>query len=433
MVSAIQTAGSAYLARQTAWPVAVSQLDTGTSSPSAQTDATVSLATTTTSPVTYNAAGTLDTGSTTVNQSTATQTSVATTDTDANAARIIAENSAALDKALADSLAKQQLINTGVIAAELAATAAALALADASKASAADRLETSRQTETARQATASNNARMLNELLSAGINQANAATIVNPGLGTIAKTVGAATLESLTSTLPSGTEEASTATSATPGNIAAASNATASRLNSTTGGASSLVDNSKFGTVVPEVTSAAQNSADTNRVAANLASVAATSTRSPTATAVLSSPAPSFRSTQEVSTALASTTPGTTANVLAASNPTTNSLGSTSEVTNSLTSNHVIDSAVQAVFTVAQNPAYANLVAGNYISVAAASAQSPTVAAPPIMLEEIKPAIAIPAIAALSLLGTQYGRNGNSASGYRLRAASPNIQVRPSR
>lgn len=154
---------------------------------------------------------------------------------------------------------------------------------------------------------------------------------------------------------------------------------------------------------------------------------------SPTATALLSSPAPSFRSTQEVSTALTSTTPGTTTNVLAASNTTTNSLGSTSEIANSLTSNHVIDSAVQAVFTVAQNPAYANLVAGNYISVAAASAQSPTVAAPPIMLEEIKPAIAIPAIAALSLLGTQYGRNGNSASGYRLRAASPNIQVRASR
>lgn len=93
----------------------------------------------------------------------------------------------------------------------------------------------------------------------------------------------------------------------------------------------------------------------------------------------------------------------------------------TAEVVNMLISSSQIDSGVQAVATVTQNPAYANMVAGNYVSLAASSAQSPSVITTPIKLEEIKPAIAISAISALSPLGAQSGRDGNPPSGYRQR------------
>jgi len=133
------------------------------------------------------------------------------------------------------------------------------------------------------------------------------------------------------------------------------------------------------------------------------------------------------------STAVVSATPATTANVVAASNTTTNSLGSTAEVANSPVVNPVVDADVQAVTTVGQNPAYANLVAGNYVRMAASSAQSPSVTAPPMRLEDIKPVISIPAITALSQLGAQYGRDGNPAWGNRQRAAIFNAQARPAR
>jgi hypothetical protein len=83
--------------------------------------------------------------------------------------------------------------------------------------------------------------------------------------------------------------------------------------------------------------------------------------------------------------------------------------------------NLVIDPAAQAITTVAQNPAYANLVAGNYFSMAATSTQSPSIAPTPMRLVGIKPVIAIPAIAALGQLGAQSGRDGNSASDYGFR------------
>jgi hypothetical protein len=124
------------------------------------------------------------------------------------------------------------------------------------------------------------------------------------------------------------------------------------------------------------------------------------------------------------------TTPATATNVVAATNATTNSLSSTAEVANLPVVNPQIDSGVQAVTTIAQNPAYANLVAGNYVSMAATSAQSPSVAGTPTRLEDIKPVIAIPAITALSQLGAHSGRDGNPASGYRQRGGISNTQLR---
>lgn len=119
------------------------------------------------------------------------------------------------------------------------------------------------------------------------------------------------------------------------------------------------------------------------------------------------------------------TVAATTTNVVVASDTTspanTANTSNTAEVVNMLISSSQIDSGVQAVATVTQNPAYANMVAGNYVSLAASSAQSPSVITTPIKLEEIKPAIAISAISALSPLGAQSGRDGNPPSGYRQR------------
>jgi len=131
--------------------------------------------------------------------------------------------------------------------------------------------------------------------------------------------------------------------------------------------------------------------------------------------------------------AVTNTTPATTASVVSTSNTITNNLSSTSKVANSLVGNPAFDSVVHAVTTAAQNPAYANLVAQNYASVAASSVQSPSVTAPPMRLEDIKLVISIPAITALSQLGAQYGRDGNPAWGNRQRAAIFNAQARPAR
>ena len=97
--------------------------------------------------------------------------------------------------------------------------------------------------------------------------------------------------------------------------------------------------------------------------------------------------------------------------------------GSTPEVASLPLSNLTLDSGKQAIATVTQNPAYANLIAGHYTSLAASSVQSPFMAAIPIRIEEIKPTIAIPAVNSLSQLGGQSGREGNQGLAYRQRRA----------
>ncbi|UCV06466.1 hypothetical protein [Dechloromonas denitrificans] len=114
--------------------------------------------------------------------------------------------------------------------------------------------------------------------------------------------------------------------------------------------------------------------------------------------------------------------PATTASPLVAGN-TTVTPGNSSEVANLPVSNPVTDSRSQAIVTVAQNPAYANLIAGYYKGIATSSAQSPSVAIIPIRAEEIKPPIAILPIDSQAQLGGQSGRDGNSGLGYRQRRA----------
>lgn len=123
------------------------------------------------------------------------------------------------------------------------------------------------------------------------------------------------------------------------------------------------------------------------------------------------------------------TVAATTTNVVAASNTTspatTVSSRNAAEVVNAPIRNSRIDSGAQAFATVAQNPAYANLVAGHFASLAASATQSPAVMTTPNRLEEIKPVIAISAISALTALGAQSGRDGNPAFGFRQRRANP--------
>jgi len=478
MVSAIQTVASASIASQIVRPAAVSQPANQANSQLVLPSTTVSLGTNTAAPVTYTASGLLDTGgasgSATVNQPISTQASVVITDTTQNAAsiklaadleaRTIAENLAVLDNALADSLANQLLVNTRAAAAALAATAAA----DASQAGIAERVETSRQIEIARQAIATNSARTLDELSAARLNQSNTENVVNASQNAVVQTDSTATIPLLTPQPQPITNESSAVTNTTPAttaNVAAASNTTTNNLSSASEVANSLVGNPTFDSVVQAVTTAAQNPA----------SVVASSVLSPSVTATPITPEEATAAfaissitdlTQQVtttpvtttsndnvvkadsaatlplltplpqpvtneSTAVVSATPATTANVVAASNTTTNSLGSTAEVANSPVVNPVVDADVQAVTTVGQNPAYANLVAGNYVRMAASSAQSPSVTAAPVRLEDIKPVIAIPSITEITQLGAQYRRDGNPGSGYRQRAASSNAQVRP--
>ena len=312
MISAIQTVSSVSMASQVVRLAAVLQAanppNTGLVLPST----TVSLDTTTATPVIYNATGVFDTeyssGSTSTNQSLAIQATGAAADaatsaqaTAALTASSIAENSAVLDEALADALAKRLLNNATATAAGLASTAANL-------------LQTNREA-------------------------ASAENGIEPSRNEVAKTDASAALPSVPSSLPSMTEN---------------------YIGST------------------------------------------------------------------------STTPTTTPNIVAAVNTTMNTPSSTPEVLNLPAGSLPIDSAVQALSTVAQNPAYANLVAVNYVGMANSSAQSPLMLAASKPLEEIKPVIAISAIAAPTQLGAQSGRDGNPALGYRQRNALSNGQVRPS-
>ena len=432
MVSAIQTVASASIASQIVGQAAVSQPASQTSSLLVLPSTTVSLGTTTV-PITYSASGLLDmgssSGSATLDQSIPTQASVVAADSAQNAANIqlaadleastIAENLAILDKALADSLARQLLANTKENATALDAKVAA----NTAQAGTVQAIETSRQIELARQAVATSSARTLDEILAARVNQSSAITNTTP---------------------------------AAMATAVAASNTTTDNLGSTSEVANFLVANPAFDAVVQAVTVAAQNPAYANLVAQNYASVAASSPLNPSVTVPPITPDEATAAfaissvtdlAQPVSTtskqnviktdgattlplltpqplpitnepaAVTSITPATTTSVAVASNTATSSLGNNAEIANSPVVNPVIDPVAQAVTTVAQNPAYANLVAGNYVSMAASSTLSPSVVPAPIRLVEIKPVIAIPAISALGQLGAQSGRDGNSASG----------------
>jgi hypothetical protein len=485
MISAIQTVPSAYIASQIVRQAAVSQAANEARSLLVLPSTTVSLGMTTATPVTYNASGVLDTGNSgataTVNQSISTQASVVTTDTTQDSASIklaadleastIAENLAVLDKALDDALANQLLVNNRAAA----AARAAMAAADASQAGIAERIESSRQIESARQETATNSTRTLAELLAATLNESNTVNVVNASQKAVVPTDSTAALPSAAPLLQPTTKESGAVTNTIPATTSrniAVSNTTTNDLNSTSDVANSLVENAAFDSAVQAVIADARNPAYANQVAQNYASVAAPSPLSPSVTATPITPeeaAVAFAIssvtdlTQAVTTTsndnvvktdnaatlplvtpqpqpititfatVASTTPATTTNVVAASNTATNSITSTAEVVNSPVVYPVVDSAVQAVTTVAQDPAYANLVAGNYVRMAASSAQSPSVTVSPMRLEEIKPVIAIRSVTALTRLDAQNEGNGNPSSGFRQRAAISNAQVRQAR
>ena len=321
MVNAIQTIPSAYIASQIISVATASLRASLAQSLQNLASTTVSLGSTY-EPLTYSTTGLFDSVnsslSTAFNQLSSTVVSVATADGAADEANrklaatleavTLAENSSALDKALAKSVTEQLLIN-------------ALAIA-------ANSSEISKLTEIAQQSSATNSAEILDELLAASISQPNTETAATISEEPVSTTDSVATLPLLTPTTQSVTIEPGTVTTSTP---------------------------------------------------------------------------------------------ATAANVVATSSTTTNSPSAISEVVNTPARNTTTDSAMQAVVTVAQNPAYANLVASQYVGMAASMAQPPSVNTPPIRLEEIKPVFAIPAITALSKLGAESGHDGNPALGYRQR------------
>ena len=321
MVNAIQTIPSAYIANQIISVATATLRANLAQSLKVLASTTVSLGSTY-EPLTYNATGLFDAASsslsTAFNQLSSSLVNIATTDSASDQANnklaaaleasILAENSSALDKALAKSVTEQLLIN---------------ALATAANSS-----EISKLTEIAQQSGATNSAEILDELLSASISQPVTVTTATTSEETVSTTDSVAALPSLTPTTQSVTTEPDTVTTNTP--------------------------------------------------------------VSPT-------------------------------NIVATSSATTNSPSAISEVVNSPARNTTTDSAMQAIDTVTQNPAYANLIASQYVGMAASMAQPPSVNTPTIRLEEIKPVFAIPAITALSKLGAESDHDGNPALGYRQR------------
>lgn len=329
MVNAIQTIPSAYIASQVIGISTAAQRASLAQSLQVLVSNTANLESTDES-LTYNATGLFDTVSSSLsaafNQLSSTVISVATTDSATDEVNLklaaaleavtLAENSSALDKALAKSVTEQILINALAIA------------ADTNSGGTANSSEISKLTEIAKQSSATNSTEMLDELLSANISQPSTVTAATTSEETVSMTDSVATLPLLSPTIQSVTTE--------PGTVM-------------------------------------------------------------------------------------TSTPATTTNVVATSSATTNSPSTISEVVNTQARNTTSNSVMQAVITVAQNPAYPNLVASHYVGMAASMAQSPSVITPPIKLEEIKPAIAIPAITALSKPGAESGRDGNPALGYRQR------------
>jgi hypothetical protein len=322
MINAIQTVPSAYSASQIISSATAFQRASQAKSLEVLASTMVSLGATKTAPLTYNATGSLDTTTPSL------RATVATQDSAANDASTLADNSTVLDKALADSLAKQILINARIIAAGLATLPAGPLLADSALAGTANSSETNRLIAIASQAIATNSARTLDDLLAANIS--------------LSKTEKAASIGE-------------------------------------------------------------ENVAKTERAATPLLPTLLT------------------QSVAQEPVRLTSTTPATTTNVVATSNATTNSLSRTAEIVNLPAGNTTTDTTAQAVANVAQNPAYLNLVAGYYSSMAASATQPPSGNASPIRFDEVKPVNAISAITALSQLGGQSGRDGNPASGYQQR------------
>jgi hypothetical protein len=138
--------------------------------------------------------------------------------------------------------------------------------------------------------------------------------------------------------------------------------------------------------------------------------------------AVIQSPTPEKQSTKnEADTAVANVPVTTTTAAVASSTASTGSLDSTAEITAALVNNSTVDSGIQAVAIVAQNQAYANMVAGYYVSTAAASAQPPSITIVAVRIQDVQPVIAISAVGSLTQLGAQSGRDGNPPTGYRQR------------
>jgi len=348
----------------------------------------------------YNATGAQSTTTVSANAAadaaTATQASVTTTVIDTNAANSavaatleamrISENSAVLAATLATQLAS----NTTATSAERTTTNAALAATDARLATTEINTESSRLLAVSQLANATRSTNTLNQLLSANIAQARVESVVTGGQNDLGSTSSAATNLPLTQTSGAVTTASSIAT----GSIPATSESTLVADNTTT----NIKPDS---TLTPAL--ASQNS-----IASPLA---ATTIPSPALTQTLA------KETVAETSLLPATTTTTT---VVASNATAPPV-STPEVSNSPVSNFIVDSGTQAVVTVAQNPAYANLIAGYYTSMAASSAQPPTATIIPIRPGEIQPAIAISAINSLSQLGGQSGRDGNPGMGYRQR------------
>lgn len=463
MVSAIQTVPGAYITSQIVSPAVVSSSVNLGVSQLAFPSTSLGLDTTRAVPLAYNAAGGLDTtsssGSMTDNQSNSTQASVVTTNAAQDAASIklaadlaastIAENLAVLDKAFDDALARQLLVNTRAAAAALAATDAANVRLAATQA----RIEANREIELDRQAIAANNAISLDALFAAKGNETNAENAVNARQDAVAQTDRATALQSIGALAQPIANESSTVTNTTPATTARvvpASNTTTDKPANNSEATNSLVaqnyaslaassglspsviatpvtpEDVAAAFAIPSITDLAQSAVATPVVTTSKDKASETD-RAATLPSVTPLPITNASAT------VASTLPATVSNVVAASNATTNSPIRSAEAVNRPVLNPEIDAAVQAVITVAQNPAYANLVAGSYVSMAAASAQSPSATFTPMRLEEIKPIISIPAITALSQLGAQYGRDGNPSWSYRQRAAIVNVRARPAR
>jgi hypothetical protein len=115
---------------------------------------------------------------------------------------------------------------------------------------------------------------------------------------------------------------------------------------------------------------------------------------------------PETATSESVTPSNTTLTSATTTPIISNSVAATNAANTTetSVVSNNLNASTVVDSGNQAMATIAGNPAYANLVAGLYVSVAASYSPPTNVVTKPSNLEEIKPVIAIPVVGEL----TQY-------------------------
>lgn len=427
-----------------------------------------------TSQLTYNASGTLDAGPSDWGTTAAAQAGVVATDAASNAlsvqqataleASTIAENSAILDEALADSLAEQRIGNDRAIATRLAATAAILVSSRANPDAAADRIDTLRQIEITRQAAATLGAGALDELLSGKPGQTTVASqdgvtniaavtalpVLVPTLQVVTPAPGAARI-----TPPTVTENVVAASTAPTNDLAAVSEIAvalpANPVTDSTASAIAPLGQSTAGvdvvteiypSVAPAPLPAVAVTVPPPRLEDTSPAVAVAAITAPTQAVVPNSKISGIATDGAATLPLIKSLPrpvtedtnpaaAATAGVVAKSAAVTNSQGGIPAAMATPRIIPLMDSAAQALSTVALDPAYANLVAGKYAGMAASSAHSPSVAVAPMRLEEIKAVIAIPAITALGSLDAQSGRDGNPSSGYRQRSPAFNTRQRP--